>query len=117
MSAAFIGFGMNVADGLWGLNIQQTQWPFINEFTYEFLNTTSQSGPIHDKDGLVFAGDSYYTNSAYPQGWTYFSNIIGNPYLQTNKQPRARSFCRNRWKHSRVSVSSHSISCRQLWNL
>lgn len=85
MSAAFIGFGMNVADGLWGLNIQQTQWPFINEFTYEFLNTTSQSGPIHDKDGLVFAGgDSYYTNSAYPQGWTYFSNIIGNPYLQTN---------------------------------
>ena len=56
MSAAFIGFGMNVADGLWGLNIQQTQWPFINEFTYEFLNTTSQSGPIHDKDGLVFAG-------------------------------------------------------------
>lgn len=85
MSAAFIGFGTNVADGLWGVNIQQSKWPFINQLTYEFLNTTSQSGPIHDKDGLVFAGrDSYYTNSAYPQGWTYFSSIIGNPYLQTN---------------------------------
>ena len=85
MSAAFIGFGTNVADGLWGVNIQQQQWPFINQFTYEFLNTTSQSGPLHDKDGLVFAGrDSYYTNSAYPQGWTYFTSIIGNPYLQTN---------------------------------
>lgn len=91
MSAAFIGFGTNVADGLWGVNIQQNQWPFINQFTYEFLNTTSQSGPLHDKDGLVFAGrDSYYTNSAYPQGWTYFSNIIGNPYLQThNSRVRA----------------------------
>ena len=91
MSAAFIGFRTNVADGLWGVNIQQNQWPFINQFTYEFLNTTSQSGPLHDKDGLVFAGrDSYYTNSAYPQGWTYFSNIIGNPYLQThNSRVRA----------------------------
>ena len=85
MSAAFIGFGMNAADGLWGLNIQQSQWPYINQLTYEFLNTTSQSGPLHDKDGLVFAGrDSYYTNLAYPQGWTYYGNIIGNPYIQTN---------------------------------
>ena len=85
MSAMFIGFGMNAADGLWGINIQQDQWPFINQITYEFLNTTSQSGPLHDKDGLIFAGrDSYYHNSAYPQGWTYFGSIIGNPYLQLN---------------------------------
>ena len=85
MSAAFIGFGMNVADGLWGINIQQSQWPYINELTYEFLNTTSQSGPMHDKDGLVFAGrDTYYHNSAYPHGWSYFGSIIGNPYIQVN---------------------------------
>jgi hypothetical protein len=91
MSARFIGFGTNAADGLWGMNIRQTRWPFIGEVTYEFLNTTSQSGPIHDKDGLVFAGrDSYYNNSAYPQGWTYYSSIIGNPYLQTdNNRVRA----------------------------
>ena len=91
MSAAFIGFGMNVADGLWGLNVQQRKWAFINEFTYEFLNTTSQSGPLHDKDGLVFAGrDSYYHNSAYKAGWTYYGSIIGNPYLQVdNSRVRA----------------------------
>ena len=91
MSARFIGFGTNAADGLLGVHIQQTRWPFINRFTYELINTTSQSGPIHDKDGLVFAGrDSYYLNSAYPQGWTYFSSIIGNPYLQTdNNRVRA----------------------------
>lgn len=85
MSAAFMGFGMNYADGLWGANIQQSKWPFINEFTYEFLNTTSQSGPVHDKDGLIFAGrDSYYHNSVYTQGWTYYNQIIGNPFLQIN---------------------------------
>ena len=91
MSAAFIGFGMNAADGLWGINIQQSQWPYINELTYEFLNTTSQSGPIHDKDGLVFAGrDTYYHNSAYPDGWSYFGSIIGNPYIQVdNSRVRA----------------------------
>ena len=91
MSARFIGFGTNAADGLWGINLQQTQWPFISQLTYEFLNTTSQSGPFHDKDGLVFGGrDSYYNNSAYPQGWTYYSSIIGNPYLQLdNSRVRA----------------------------
>ena len=91
MSAAFIGFGMNAADGLWGLNIQQSKWPFVQEMTYEFLNTTSQSGSLHDKDGLVFAGrDSYYHNSAYPAGWTYFGAIIGNPYIQV-KNSRVRA--------------------------
>ena len=111
MSAAFIGFGMNATDGLWGVNIQQTQWPFINQLTYEFLNTTSQSGPIHDKDGLVFAGrDSYYTNSSYPQGWTYFSQIIGNPYLQTNNsRVRAHSLgiCGEIYKFNYLLKVSH----------
>lgn len=94
MSAAFIGFGTNAADGLWGLNIRQDRWPFINQFTYEFLNTTSQSGPLHDKDGLIFAGrDSYYNNIAYPQGWSYFSSIIGNPYIQINNSRVRAHFC------------------------
>jgi hypothetical protein len=40
---------------------------------------------VHDKDGLIFAGrDSYYHNSVYTQGWTYYNQIIGNPFLQIN---------------------------------
>lgn len=82
-SAAFIGTGMNRADGLWGINFKQKRWPFINNFTYEFLNTTSQSGPFHDKDGIVYAGrDGYYNNSVYTQGWTYFGQVTGNPFIQ-----------------------------------
>ena len=78
----FIGFGMNNKDGLWGVSATQTRWPFIQGFTYEFLQTTDQSGPFHDKDGVVYGGaDTYYFNSIYAQGWSYFGRIIGSPLL------------------------------------
>ena len=78
----FIGFGMNNKDGLWGVNVSQSRWPFISGFTYEFLNTTDQSGPFHDKDGCVYGGeDNYYDNGIYKQGWSYYGNILGSPLL------------------------------------
>lgn len=81
-SAAFIGMGMNVADGLWGISIRQDHWKFINAITYEFLNTTSQSGPYHDKDGIIYGGrDTYFNNLIYRQGWTHFHRTIGSPFL------------------------------------
>lgn len=80
-SANFIGCS-NQVDGLWGVAVRQHQWPFIHSVTYEFLNTTEQDGPYHDRDGLVYGGQSgYYTNSSYAQGWTHFGRTIGNPFL------------------------------------
>ena len=77
-----IGMTMNNKDGLWGISATQSRWPFIEGLTYEFLNTTDQSGPFHDKDGIVYGGaDTYYHNSIYPQGWSYFGRIIGSPLL------------------------------------
>lgn len=78
----FIGTTMNKTDGLWGISAMQSRWPFIQGLTYEFLNTTDQSGPFHDRDGLVYGGsDNYYSNSIYPQGWTYYGRMIGSPLL------------------------------------
>ncbi len=78
----FISQTMNRPDGLWGLHISQSAWPYINGFTYEFLNTTDQSGPYHDRDGFVYGGnDSYFTNSIYQNGWNYFMRTIGTPYI------------------------------------
>ena len=78
----FIGTGMNKPDGLWGISMQQSHWPFIQGVTYEFIHTTDQSGPFHDKDGCVYGGnDNYYNNSIYTQGWTYYGRIIGSPLL------------------------------------
>ncbi len=86
-----IGKTMNKPDGLWGVSAVQNRWPFIEGVTYEFLNTTDQSGPFHDRDGVVFGGrDNYYSNGIYKQGWSYFGRIIGSPLLTlSNNRVRA----------------------------
>lgn len=79
---AAIGNGQNLADGLWGISLKQNNWPFIQGVTYEFLNTTDQSGPWHDRDGLCYAGnDSYYRNSIFVNGWNYFYRSLGTPFI------------------------------------
>lgn len=73
---------MNISDGVWGIAIKQTQFPFVSGILYEFINTTDQSGPFHDKDGLVFGGnDSYFTNSVYANGWNYYNRTLGTPFI------------------------------------
>lgn len=77
-----IGLSMNAADGLWGINIQQKKWPYIQSLTFELVNTTDQSGPFHDKDGYIYGGaDSYYRNSIYTNGWNYHMMTIGTPFI------------------------------------
>ena len=77
-----IGFGMNARDGLWGVHVTQTRWQYISGFTYEFLTTLDQSGPFHDKDGLVYGGaDSYYHNGIYLNGWNYYYRTLGTPFI------------------------------------
>ena len=79
---AAIGDGQNLADGLWGISLKQTRWPYVQGVTYEFMNTTDQSGPWHDLDGLCYAGnDSYYRNSVFVNGWNYFYRSIGTPFI------------------------------------
>jgi hypothetical protein len=71
---------MNRADGLWGISVKNNDFPFIKKILYEYLNTTDQSGPYHDKDGIVYGGaDTYLTNGVYLSGWTFFSRTIGTP--------------------------------------
>ena len=83
-SANFIGRS-NLADGLWGIALRQNEWPFINAITLEYLNTTRQDGPWHDRDGQVYGGRSnYYNNSSYKQGWTHFGRTIGNAMMSPN---------------------------------
>lgn len=79
---AAIGDGQNLADGLWGISLKQTRWPYVQGVTYECMNTTDQSGPWHDRDGLCYAGnDSYYRNSVFVNGWNYFLRSIGTPFI------------------------------------
>jgi len=77
-------YSMNRADGLWGISVRNTKFPFVKGLLYEFLETTDQSGPYHDKDGLIYGGaDDYFTNGVYQNGWTYFSRTIGTPFISS----------------------------------
>ena len=72
---------MNRPDGLWGLTIRNKNFPFVKGVLYEYLNTTDQSGPYHDKDGLIYGGGDNYFNGQYPTGWSYYSRTIGTPFI------------------------------------
>lgn len=80
----FIGNTMNAPDGLWGISIRNNKFPFVKGIVYEYLQTSDQSGPYHDKDGMVYGGaDSYFQNYVYRNGWSYYSRIIGTPFISS----------------------------------
>ena len=72
---------MNLPDGLWGISIRNKHFPFIKGIVYEYLNTTDQSGPYHDKDGIIYGGADNYFNGEYQTGWSYYSITIGTPFI------------------------------------
>ena len=66
----FIGTGQNKKDGLWGVSMEQSRWPFLSGSTVEVLQTTDQSGPWHDRDGMVFGGNVWHQGRTRPCGGT-----------------------------------------------
>lgn len=80
---------------------------FVTDVLYEFISTTWQSGPVHDRPateeemtkdygkyvywqdpdhhyyGRFVPGglDNYFNNSEYRSGWTYFGRPIGLPLM------------------------------------
>ena len=104
-SPKFMTNTMNKPDGLWGVSIRNNKFPIVKEILYEYLNTTDQSGPFHDKDGIVYGGaDSYFQNSIYQNGWTYFSRTIGTPFLSSPVYN----------KNGRVAISNSRVQVHHL---
>jgi hypothetical protein len=72
----------NKYDGLWTISIRNKKLPVVQGFTYEYLNTLDDGGPLHFKDGIVYGGMyTYFRNVIYKNGWTHFGRTIGNPLL------------------------------------
>lgn len=73
---------VNIADGLWGVSIHNNKFPIIQKILFEYLNTTDQNGPFHDRDGIVYGGtDNYFNNYLYQNGWTHYGRTIGTPFI------------------------------------
>ena len=82
----FITNTPTIEDGLWGMSVKLPRILPLNHFVFEYLNTTDQSGPWHDLDGVIYGGqDGYYTNGLIPNGWSYKGMTIGNPWLTSPK--------------------------------
>jgi hypothetical protein len=73
----------NISDGLWGIDIQFNKTKFIHKIVLEYINTTNQSGPtLLWNDTIQLGGkDDYFNNSIYKDGWSYYSQTIGTPFI------------------------------------
>lgn len=78
----------NGTDGLWGLELNLSTVPWLEQFVFEYVTTRNQSGPFHyiwfDHDkhpGRGGGGDNYYNNGEYITGNSYFSRSIGSPLI------------------------------------
>ena len=90
----------NFPDGVWTLQFAlKDRDAFVTDITYEFINTTWQSGDRHDRPateeelagqdpsdphyGKVVLGgqDNYFNNYPYRSGWTYYGRSIGLPLM------------------------------------
>lgn len=78
----------NGIDGLWGLELETKQIPWLKKVVVEFLTTKNQSGPMHfihfDHDkyhGRGGGSDNYYNNGEYTTGVSYFNRALGSPLL------------------------------------
>ncbi|GAB3928799.1 capsule assembly Wzi family protein [Larkinella terrae] len=76
----------NFPDGLYGIRLRTKTRPksafHLNTLVLEILSTVYQSGPP-SKKSLTFgiAGDNYFNNSQYQEGWVYRNQVIGTPFM------------------------------------
>jgi hypothetical protein len=71
-------------DGVKGLVIRTyDKERFINHLLVEYVQTTWQSGPVHDLSGPVKlkGDDDYFNNYVYNSGWTYLGMTLGTPLV------------------------------------
>jgi len=73
----------NFPDGLWAawFRFHESE-RLIQAITYEYLQTTDQSGPRHREDGEIVGGnDNYFNHAIYQSGWAYHGHTIGTPLV------------------------------------
>ncbi len=72
-------------DGLYGLEIELPQNPYVSQVVYEYFSTKEQSGAIyHDHtpeiSDQISAIDDYYNHTLYT-GWQHWGMSMGSPFL------------------------------------
>lgn len=101
----------NYPDGLWGLVwIRQQKGTLVDAFLFEYLQTTNQSGPLHDPEQGLSGDDNYFNHGTYQSGWTHHRMTIGTPFITSPlfynniDHPRNISIWNNRVQVNHVGV-------------
>ena len=76
----------NIRDGLWGIAYKnRDSTSLISGITLEYLNTTDQSGHLHDIHNpeykIIGGDDDYFNHYIYESGWSYKGFGMGHPFL------------------------------------
>jgi len=76
----------NFPDGLTGLSLQRFSLDisknfYLKKITFEYLNTTDQSGEKFNIVSRYQGSDNYFNHSQYVEGWSYQENTIGTPFI------------------------------------
>lgn len=120
----------NFPDGVWTLKFSlRDRKAAVTDILYEFVSTTLQSGPVHDRPateeemakqdpnshyyGRVVIGgcDNYFNNGIYRSGWTYYGRSIGLPLIngvQFNEDGVAVGILNNRVRAHHFGISGNA---------
>jgi hypothetical protein len=107
---------MNLPDGLYGIQVDLPDFPFLNRIVVEHLYTRNQSGPVHYLwfDHSTYPGygggrDEYYNHEEYTTGVSYFNRSLGSPLIvspEYNKD-RTAGFKNNRIRAWHLGISGY----------
>jgi hypothetical protein len=71
-------------DGVKGLVIRmRDKERLVNHVVMEYIQTTWQSGPVHDLTGPIKlkGNDNYFNHFIYKSGWSYMGMTLGTPLI------------------------------------
>lgn len=100
----FFWGAMNREDGLFGLSIKNRKSKLLQGFLYEFFSSTDQSGPYHDKDGMIYGGSDNYFSNDYGS-WSYYGRTVGIPLITSTLYTENT----NRLRGTNNAVKAHHV--------
>lgn len=97
---------INITDGLNGLRIRRNDPnALVRDILFEFLNTTSQGGPVFVIEEAKLRGkDNYFNHQQYRDGWAYRRHTIGTPFISPAYGPNGEYPYGTLTVNNRVSV-------------
>jgi len=104
-------FFQNGIDGLWGLSIEHLPFHYVDTFLYEYVQTTDQSGAVHNIGDEILGGfDRYYDNWFYQNGWTHLNSVNGNSFFSTIGSNEDLKIANNRMKIHHVGIHGSIVA-------